>query len=648
MSDFNETVDKIMDSFKDEKKNRWSGKTPDGDVWVAGLLPSKKMLLVILYDSMTKKEKTVRIKEDEKEKLISMFKEMYGNDDRKTNKEDLNEANENLNNVIRYDDDSDDYRDDIIDKFKKLKIWLKDKFGNKNYEDIYNIVAELRKRCDLNFAGNEFSASRGTSFNGGDNMSLTGQTQTHLDMKWYQTYNSLIDNNIPWYVVEYALPWSLETYKKIASSILNNKNNIGRVDNKNTELRNIKNTIKLPDGSVANEDSIKARAFVKQVQDLSTAYKRLEELKLKQNSSNQINEDTVYDHSWYEVKGGKYPKRTKQGVKGLPIKESKNENNDEIERIHNEYLENKLNAFQAIEDLYIYTNFSTKEIDEILYKWSEEKEKIKSDKEEKELNDIWDDEELNETASCGATCAGSVSPVSIPMGKIAKRKRKKISEDVDSILFKESILNDMPCESEINNHKFKYFMNEGKWYMGVDNCLVKTFDKDVMMETFDQIVDELPVSVSLLEDYSCYEMDLLMEEENTMTNPTDADSDLTNNPMNATSNDEAPADNAVDSMSEDEFIANAGNKLDLLDKDDETIKSDAEIADEETHNSEILSSENQEGIIQTKDGGSIDITIGKTETIKDKNGEDMDITYYKDNTGKDMITKTKNISKKEF
>ena len=36
----------------------------------------------------------------------------------------------------------------------------------------------------------------------------------------------------------------------------------------------------------------------------------------------KINEDTVYDHSWYEVKGQKYPKRTKNGVEGLPIKET--------------------------------------------------------------------------------------------------------------------------------------------------------------------------------------------------------------------------------------------------------------------------------------------------------------------------------------
>ena len=70
--------------------------------------------------------------------------------------------------------------------------------------------------------------------------------------------------------------------------------------------------------------------------------------------------------------------------------------------------------------------------------------------------------------------------------------------------------------------------------MSVDNCLVKTHDKGIMMETFDQIVDELPVTTSLLEDYSCYEMELLMEEENTTDNPANPNSQLTQSPINNT------------------------------------------------------------------------------------------------------------------
>lgn len=188
----------------------------------------------------------------------------------------------------------------------------------------------------------------------------------------------------------------------------------------------------------------------------------------------EIDEDTVYDHSWYEVEKQKYPKRTKEGVM---IKE----------------------------------------------------------------------EDLEETCSGGATCAGAVCEAPGNIGSVkksiskvtktacpTKHKHKKVSDEIDSILVKESILNDMPCESEINGHKFKYFMNEGKWYFSVDNCLVKTHDKDVMMETFDQIVDDEKVTASLLEDYSCYEMELLMEDENisnTEENPT-VQSDLTASPAN--------------------------------------------------------------------------------------------------------------------
>lgn len=186
----------------------------------------------------------------------------------------------------------------------------------------------------------------------------------------------------------------------------------------------------------------------------------------------EIDEDTVYDHSWYEVEKQKYPKRTKEGVM---IKE----------------------------------------------------------------------EDLEETCSGGATCAGAVcaAPGSVASVKksvskvtraacLPKRKKKKMSESIDSILFKESILNDMPCESKIEGHQFKYFMNEGKWYLSVNNCLVKTHDKGIMMETFDQIVDDEKVTTSLLEDYSCYEMELLMEdEENATANPNNPDN-LTGSPAN--------------------------------------------------------------------------------------------------------------------
>lgn len=492
MTDFNSTVDTIMSSFKDEKKNRWTGKTPDGDVWAAGLMPSRKELVVILYDKMRGEEKTIRIKDTEKDKLISTFRELY-DDSRKSNKEDLGE-------------------DTVYDHS-----WYeveKQKYPKRTKEGV--IIKE-------------------------------SYDEPIQDTDW----NSFVQKIGKRYLVGNTLCWQhLKTYIKVTKN--------GNV-------------------YIMQHNDILRRAFT----DCKTF-------------------DDIYDKL--------YTKNLLPSVTESHITEAKNENNDEIERIHNEYLENKLNAFQAIEDLYIYTNFSTKEIDEILYKWLEEKEKIKSDKEEKELN---------ETCSAGATCAGSVSPVSIPMGKIAKRKRKKVSEDVDSILFKESILNDMPCESEINNHKFKYFMNEGKWYMGVDNCLVKTFDKGVMMETFDQIVDEMPVSASLLEDYSCYEMDLLMEEDDTTVNPTSTDSDLTTSSANADMNSE----NLVNAA----YAHEAQQAVDA-EEDSSEIKSSEDIAKEEMHNQEILGNNNGEVAFKNDD----DIETGiqkdsKTVSVTDKSGQNKDI-----------------------
>lgn len=122
---------------------------------------------------------------------------------------------------------------------------------------------------------------------------------------------------------------------------------------------------------------------------------------------------------------------------------------------------------------------------------------------------------IDETCSAGATCAGSVSGFAKPIGKIAKRK--KTTETFDSKLFKESIINDMPCVIKINEHVLRYFENNGKFYMGIDNSLVKTYDKKVMIESVDNIINNKMNEIELLENYSCYEMDILMED--VMANP---------------------------------------------------------------------------------------------------------------------------------
>lgn len=121
------------------------------------------------------------------------------------------------------------------------------------------------------------------------------------------------------------------------------------------------------------------------------------------------------------------------------------------------------------------------------------------------------DEEIDETCSGGCCSAGSVASFGKRLGK-APKKKKRIPEAIDTKLFKESILNDMPCESSLEGHTFNYFMNEGRWYLSCNNALVKTFDKDVMLESIDEIINGEEPSCGLLEGYSCYEMNILMED----------------------------------------------------------------------------------------------------------------------------------------
>lgn len=295
----------------------------------------------------------------------------------------------------------------------------------------------------------------------------------------------------------------------------------------------------------------------------------------------EIDEDTVYDHSWYEVEKQKYPKRTKEGVM---IKE----------------------------------------------------------------------EDLEETCSCGATGAGAVCEAPGNIGSVkksiskvtktacpTKHKHKKVSDEIDSILVKESILNDMPCESEINGHKFKYFMNEGKWYFSVDNCLVKTHDKDVMMETFDQIVDDEKVTASLLEDYSCYEMELLMEDENisnTEDNPA-VQSDLSTSPANP--------ENSNNTINTSAFAYSAQQAIDDK-KKDTTIKSSEDLAKEDKHDQTILSNNNKEVMIKDEKTGKL--TKGIQQDSKEVNGkgsdgttEDIVLAKIKTEDGKEVIEPAHNI-----
>lgn len=148
----------------------------------------------------------------------------------------------------------------------------------------------------------------------------------------------------------------------------------------------------------------------------------------------QLDEETVYDHSWFEVEGQKYPKRTKNGVEGLPIKE---------------------------------------------------------------------------TCSAGACCAASVATVPSKPKKAKSKPRKQESFDVS--LFKESVRNDCPATLTINDKKVSYKLVEGKGYLYIDNGIVKTLDKDVMLETIDDVYNNC-LDIEILEGFNAYELNILLED----------------------------------------------------------------------------------------------------------------------------------------
>jgi len=345
------------------------------------------------------------------------------------------------------------------------------------------------------------------------------------------------------------------------------------------------------------------------------SYEKLQEQCSKKKPSakrelKKVDEDTVYDHSWYEVKGQKYPKRTKEGViikeeVEEPISEEPVEEkpvstadpelakfieqtskivddtvNADILKGLSDSIEAKLPLATDVEQMNqlgeLKTKIDTKinavskvvsvtesvgeynpddeewfdTGDQVSFRWNLEgnpnanitgtvreveiiggnryyniasynNETGKVDNyyrvdpvsnEMKRCSEPEDvtDTEMNETCSGGCCSAGSVSGFAKRLGK-APKKKKRIPEAIDTKLFKESIYTDTPAESVLEGHQFKYFMNEGKWYLSCDNALVKTYDKDAMIESVDEIINNEDVTCGLLEGYSCYEMDLLME-----------------------------------------------------------------------------------------------------------------------------------------
>lgn len=255
------------------------------------------------------------------------------------------------------------------------------------------------------------------------------------------TENGAKDN----YIKEYFIKNNLGKYWSTIEKSIINKIKTAKEDNQITETINSEKLFKNDDAiaSLQNEiinlkQKLNNRTSNKEeiMMRLSIAQSKLKKL---QNKNEQLmNEETVFDHSWYENDDGDFPKRTKEGV-------------------------------------------------------------------------IIEDEQVDETCSAGATCAGNVATISRPVGK---KKKRKLS--IDESLLLTFVKEGRDCTSSFNGHH--YMLKNG--YLYKDNQLVKTKNLNEMVEFIQGNID-LPI----LEGFLPMHLDMMLEDIN---NPNElSDMDLT-------------------------------------------------------------------------------------------------------------------------
>lgn len=247
------------------------------------------------------------------------------------------------------------------------------------------------------------------------------------------------------YIKEYFIKNDLGKYWSTIEKSIINKIKTAKEDNQITETINSKKLFKNDDAiaSLQNEiinlkQKLNNRTSNKEeiMMRLSIAQSKLRKL---QNKNEQlVNEETVFDHSWYENDDGDFPKRTKEGV-------------------------------------------------------------------------IIEDEQVDETCSAGATCAGNVATISRPVGK---KKKRKLS--IDESLLLTFVKEGRDCTSSFNGHH--YMLKNG--YLYKDDQLVKTKNLNEMVEFIQGNID-LPI----LEGFLPMHLDMMLEDIN---NPNElSDMDLT-------------------------------------------------------------------------------------------------------------------------
>lgn len=144
---------------------------------------------------------------------------------------------------------------------------------------------------------------------------------------------------------------------------------------------------------------------------------------------------------------------------------------------------------------------------------------------------------LKENCSAGTTCAASVGSIASTF----KPKKKRKKETLDYSMFKENVSNNIPSSLEINGKNVSYKIIEGKNYLYIGNGILKTTNKQSIMEALDDLYNNC-LEMEVLEGFNHLELDLLLEDN--MINPTNS----TNSPNPENPDEQKQQENELDNQ----------------------------------------------------------------------------------------------------
>lgn len=298
-------------------------------------------------------------------------------------------------------------------------------------------------------------------------------------------------------------------------------------------------------------DSIKyiANAYNKTFSEAKEIYSEISNTDVY--SMEELDEDTVYDHSWYEVKGQKYPKRTKDGVEikegikdwfkkdnrkyriemgsngGCLSKDKKHIVGDKNDALIISGYKKALKLAKWLNDYEGTTIYHPVEVNpnEEFYNQLMKQPGMRNSEAEWIMKKNKSEKKLDEMCSGGATCAASVATVPSPVKtKSPKRKHKKSKVDEMALnMFKRHIIEDVNSQIDANGNHYEY--RDGYFYINGD--IARTKSKYKMLESLDENIE-----LETLPGFNSEEMKLLEDIEASGNVGNEDDNNQNNNSNN--------------------------------------------------------------------------------------------------------------------